>query len=183
MIALISDSHVPNRSPGIPEQFTGLVEKADLTVHCGDFETKQVYERLDNKAGNLVAVKGNCDRFELPNSETFEEIGLSFGVYHGTGISPRGDHDTLVKIAEEDLDVDVLLHGHTHQQEAVEKDGKILLNPGSCTGVGGGSSTRKSPRMMLLKFENGLNVELLKLVDKEIVVEKQKNFDIKGLTN
>jgi len=177
MIAVISDSHVPLRSPKIPEQFLDLVEEADLTVHCGDFEEREVYERIRERAERFVAVQGNCDRFELPNSEVFSFNQLKFGAYHGTGITPRGDHSTLFKIADEDLDVDILLHGHTHKQEAIKKKDKILLNPGSCTGVGGGSSTAGKPKMMVLRFEQGLEAELLELDDKT-VVRKSKKFDI-----
>ncbi len=182
MIALISDSHVPHRSPEIPEKFIELVEEADMTVHCGDFEEKKVYQNIKDVSEKLIAVKGNCDRFELPNSETFNKNGVEFGVYHGTGITPRGDHSTLLKIAEEDLEVDVLLHGHTHNQEAAEKDGKILLNPGSCTGVGGGSSRPGNPKMMVLKVKDVFQVDILELED-ESIVKKTRKFDIESSEN
>lgn len=182
MIAVISDSHVPGRAPEIPEQFMDILEEAERVVHCGDFETRDVFEEIDERADEIVAVKGNCDRFNLPNSEVFTREEVSFGVYHGTGIQPRGDHETLLKIAEKDLDVDILLHGHTHHQEAVRKDGKLLLNPGSCTGVGGGSSTRGNPKMMVLRFEQELEVGLLELEDGEIR-EKDKVFSLEGLKN
>ena len=33
------------------------------------------------------------------------------------------------------LDVDVMVSGHTHKLEAYEKDGKFYINPGSVTGA------------------------------------------------
>lgn len=172
MIAVISDSHVPVRAQKIPGKFIELVEQADLTVHCGDFETREVYEELE-EYGELIGVMGNCDRFQLQNSATFERDGIGFGVYHGTGISPRGHPPTLVSISEK-LECEVLLHGHTHQQEAVKKDGKILLNPGSCTGVGGGSSGPQNPRMMLLRPGVKLGVELIELVNDKLETETKE---------
>lgn len=172
MIAVISDSHVPTRSPKIPDEFLERVKKADKTVHCGDFETKEVLEELE-EYGEVTAVKGNCDRFELPPSETFKVDGVKFGAYHGTGIHPRGHLPTLVNTAEK-LDVEVLLTGHTHQQRAVKEDGKVILNPGSCTGVGGGSSQRGNPRMMEVEVKGGeLEAELLELQDGEIKTERK----------
>lgn len=172
MIAVISDSHVPTRAEEIPEPVLERVKKADLTVHCGDFETEEVHDQLEEH-GDMIGVKGNIDRFEVQNSATFERNGIEFGVYHGTGINPRGHHPTLVNIAEK-LDVDVLLHGHTHQQEAVKEDGKILLNPGSCTGVAGGSAQPGDPEMMMLETGQELQVKLVELEDGELEERKEK---------
>jgi vacuolar protein sorting-associated protein 29 len=33
------------------------------------------------------------------------------------------------------LDVDVMVYGHTHQFEAYERDGRFFINPGSATGA------------------------------------------------
>ena len=126
MIAVVSDSHVPNRAPEIPKKIIEKVEEADRVIHCGDFATQQVYSEMQEFADELIAVKGNCDFFDLPNSETFEQNGIQIGVYHGTGINPRGDHDTLLDIAENKLEVDVLFHGHTHQEDIHEEDGTLF---------------------------------------------------------
>lgn len=161
MIAVISDSHLPSRAEKIPRRVLDIVEKADKVVHCGDFATKDVHNRLEEKSCEFYAVKGNCEQFRLPSSETFSVNSVDFGVYHGTGINPRGHHPTLVRVAN-DLNADVLFHGHTHEQEAVKKDGKILLNPGSCTGVGGGSSDKGTPKMIIVEVEDEkLEVELI----------------------
>lgn len=173
MLAVLSDSHVPNRSPGIAEEFMQKLEKADVAVHCGDFATEEVYEDLEEQANEFVAVKGNCDFFDLPNSETFEHEGIKFGVYHGTGIRPRGDRETLVDIAKNKLEVEVLLTGHTHQQEAYQEDGVIVLNPGTCTGVGGGSYHGGDPKMMTIEVEED-ELEVGKLtLDDQLTVEKE----------
>ncbi|MFB6200241.1 MAG: YfcE family phosphodiesterase, partial [Candidatus Nanohaloarchaea archaeon] len=165
-VAVLSDSHIPARAAAIPEKFLEQVENADITVHCGDFETREVYNQLEQLTQEFYAVKGNCERFNPPNSKKFEEKNHSIGAYHGTGITPRGDHETLLNIAENRLNVEILLHGHTHKQETVKKQGKLLLNPGSCTGVGGGSSQPGNPTMTVLKLsKNSATVEELELSD------------------
>lgn len=179
MISVLSDSHVPNRSPGIAEEFMEKLEAADIAVHCGDFATEEVYEDLNNQSDRLIAVKGNCDFFDLPNSETFKHRGIEFGVYHGTGITPRGDRETLVDIAKNKLEVDILLTGHTHQQEAYKKDDVIVLNPGTSTGVGGGSYHGGDPQMMTLEIEEGqLMIKKHTLDDQLTIKTEEETFEV-----
>ena len=158
MIAVISDSHIPNRAESIPEEFHEKLGKADITIHCGDFESEKVYEELKEKY-DIIGVKGNCDFFDISVSEKLTKNNVDFGVYHGAGINPRGHHPTLAKTADT-LNVEVLFHGHTHQQEIAEHKEKILLNPGSCTGVGGGSSSEKNPSMMTVNVSETGELEV-----------------------
>lgn len=174
MIAVLSDSHVPKRAKDIPDEFHEIMEQADLSVHCGDIVTEQFKEKLEEH-GKMYAVKGNCDRIELEPSEKFEKKGLNFGAYHGTGITPRGHHPTLIKTAET-LSVDVLFHGHSHREEAVRKDGKILVNPGSCTGVGGGTAKPGHPTMAKVFIEEGLRVQIIEKTDEGLEVKEEKSF-------
>lgn len=184
MITLVSDSHVPNRSPEIPKKIIEKIEEAEKVVHCGDFAAEEVYRELKEFNENLIAVKGNCDFFDLPNSETFEREALSFGVYHGTGITPRGDHETLLDIARNKLEVDILIHGHTHQEEIFEKDGTLLLNPGSCTGVGGGSARPSDPTMIEIEIKGGkLEARLLRLTEGDLELVKTNTYEIQQLKN
>jgi putative phosphoesterase len=162
MLAIVSDSHIPKRADEIPGPFLELLEEADRVVHCGDFDSEQFYDLFTSRFDTLTAVKGNCDFFDLPSSETFIWEGVTFGVYHGTGITPRGHHPTLVDIASNKLDVEVLFHGHTHEEEIARKGDVVLANPGSCTGVGGGSSSLSDPTMLLVRMDgDDLLFELL----------------------
>jgi putative phosphoesterase len=162
MIAIISDSHIPSRAPEIPKEFLEKCDDADIVVHCGDFETEEIHEELERRFDNFVAVRGNTDRVELPKYEKFNANKIRFGVNHGTGISPRGHKPTLANIADQ-MEVEVLLNGHTHHQEAVKENSKVLLNPGSCTGVGGGSSRPGNPKMMVVEPNTELEVEMIEL--------------------
>lgn len=175
MIIIVSDSHVPNRAPEIPAGVVESMEEADRVVHAGDFDSEETFSQLDEQFEDMIAVKGNCDFFDLPNSETFEEGELRIGVYHGTGITPRGDHDTLLDIARNKLEVDVLIHGHTHQQEVFQDGTTLLVNPGSCTGVGGGSSRRGNPKMIEMGVErNNVRVRKVEFEEGEEKVEEEE---------
>jgi putative phosphoesterase len=180
MIAVVSDSHVPGRAEKIPEEFREKMKEADLIVHAGDFAEKEVYNGID-EYGDLIAVKGNCDFFELPNSETFTRNSVDYGVYHGTGITPRGDHKTLEKIGSEDLEAEILITGHTHKEEITELEKCIILNPGSCTGVGGGTSRESKPTMIQIEEENSegeIKVELLEKNSGQVKTKKEEKIEI-----
>jgi vacuolar protein sorting-associated protein 29 len=75
---------------------------------------------------------------------------IKIGVIHGHQCIPTGDLDSLNSIARQ-MDVDVLISGHTHTSvisisdtsrldwdyrfQAIEYDGKFFVNPGSATGA------------------------------------------------
>ncbi len=184
-IAVVSDSHIPDRADKIPEKFWDKIEEADIAVHAGDFAREETFNALETYSNNFYGVKGNCDFFEtdeLEDSHSFEAKSIQFGVYHGTGIVPRGHTPTLEKIASEDLEVDVLIHGHTHQEE-IEYTGKVLLlNPGSCTGVGGGSSNPSNPTMMVISIEDGeLDANILKCEDEQLLNIKSESFHLEEI--
>lgn len=175
MIVAVSDSHIPTRKEKIPEEFIEKMKEADKIVHAGDFAEREVYNGIE-EYGELVAVKGNCDFFDLPTSETFTENGVKFGLYHGTGITPRGDHETLKKIAKQDLEVDILITGHTHQEEMTKLDDCIILNPGSCTGAQG-TSKNSTPTILQIELKDKLKVKLLEK-DDDLKQRKMEEFKV-----
>ena len=173
MIAIVSDSHIPSRKEEMPERFWEKVEEAEITVHAGDFDSKETYNAFEEYSNEFHAVKGNTDFFEaeLPNSDTFQAGGLKIGVYHGTGITPRAHKPTLRKIAE-DLDVELLIHGHSHHV-MVENGEKVLLNPGSCTGASGGTAQASNPTMMIMHPEKFV-VDVLEQTDQGLETESHE---------
>ncbi len=187
MITVISDSHIPGRADEIPEKFWEKIEASEITVHAGDYATEEVFNAVREYSKKAYCVKGNCDFFEadeLKESETFEHKGLKFGVYHGTGISPRGHKPTLEKIAEKDLEVEILIHGHTHHEEIEKTDKALLINPGSCTGVGGGSSRPSKPTMITMEEqESVLNIKLLEFEEGSLKTKQDERYSLEELKN
>lgn len=56
------------------------------------------------------------------------------GLCHGHQVIPWGDPESLA-LLQRQLDVDVLVFGHTHKFDAFELGNKFFLNPGSATGA------------------------------------------------
>jgi len=61
-LAVLSDSHVPDRASTIPDPFRERIRAADRTVHAGDVTPEATLERFASLAdGDLTAVAGNVD--------------------------------------------------------------------------------------------------------------------------
>ena len=56
------------------------------------------------------------------------------GLCHGHQVVPWGDTESLA-LVQRQLDVDILITGHTHKFEAFEHENKFYINPGSATGA------------------------------------------------
>jgi uncharacterized protein len=133
---IISDLHIPERANDIPEKVIEEAEKCEGIICAGDFTTKKVFDELKNANKNLVAVKGNCDRFELTEYAQFTELGKKMGVIHSHQFG-RGNIDFMEEFAKSQ-GLDILIFGHTHIP-LLEKRGKLLLiNPGSASGIESG---------------------------------------------
>ncbi|RLI84344.1 MAG: YfcE family phosphodiesterase [Archaeoglobales archaeon] len=164
MIVVLSDTHIPERALRIPYEIEPFLKEANLIVHAGDLTDKKVLDDLMS-FGRVLVVRGNMDYLSLPRYEKFKAGDLKFGVFHGHGIYPRGDRRQLTDFAL-DLDVDVLITGHTHSPD-VYKGEVLILNPGSATGAWGGGGGSGIPSFMVLKVEGNLiNVDLYEIREK-----------------
>jgi len=160
-LLLISDTHVPDRSRGIPDDVRKAADAADLIVHAGDWTEVSVLDDL-SQHGELIGVYGNNDgpdlRARLPEIARREIEGVRFAVIHETGDAKRrhGWADAAFP------DADVLIFGHSHiPWDTVSPGGLRLLNPGSPT------DRRRQPHrtMMTLTLREGdpLEVNLVPL--------------------
>lgn len=59
---------------------------------------------------------------------------LKIGLIHGHQVIPWGDVESLNTVARQ-MNVDILVSGHTHVFEAFEYEGRFFINPGSITGA------------------------------------------------
>lgn len=134
-VALVSDSHVPERADDVPDEVLNACEDADMTVHAGDFTSPDAYEAFD-ETGELVAVYGNMDEvLDLPRVDSFAAGGVGFVVIHGTG-SPINYEERVTETARDEVGDDaVAVSGHTHEVTDETYEGVRILNPGSCTGA------------------------------------------------
>ena len=97
-----------------------------------DYAPKKVIEMLNAMKDDIFAVRGNCE------SEV-DQMVLQFPVmadYCILNLDGRTFYATHGHIYNENnlppvQDGDILIHGHTHVLRAEQKEGYILLNPGS----------------------------------------------------
>ncbi len=159
IIGLISDTHIPDRADNIPPTVLEIFKNVDLIIHAGDLTSMEVKIELE-KIAPVLAVQGNMDRandLKLPKSIKKNIEGIDIGVKHGE-VYPKGDTQQLYYIAKE-LDVEVLISGHTHQAFIEKIEDVILLNPGSPT-----SPRLTDPTVMLMTIENGkIDLEIKKI--------------------
>ena len=107
---------------------------ADLFIFLGDGEKelnmlRRVY--IDSK---IINVSGNCDMGSgTPESKTLTlKNGKTLFFTHGHKWGVKFSTDKLFNHSKE-IGADIVLFGHTHQRFAENKDGILMLNPGSAS--------------------------------------------------
>ncbi|RVW82348.1 Vacuolar protein sorting-associated protein 29 [Vitis vinifera] len=83
-----------------------------------------------------------------------------------------GDLDSLAMLQRQ-LDVDILVTGHTHQFKAYKHEGGVVINPGSATGAYSSITYDVNPSFVLMDID-GLRVVVYvyELIDGEVKVDK-----------
>ncbi len=126
-ILVLSDTH------GDTDVIAQLLEREApaCLVHLGDCSGDVQYAMLDRAPIPLFQVCGNCDGFtQLPAELEAEIGGKRFFVLHGHTRDVKSG-DAAMLAAAKARNADVVLYGHTHIPRKEEKDGVLLLNPGS----------------------------------------------------
>lgn len=117
-IAILSDTHDLLR-----DSVTDILCTCDVILHGGDISSPQILNQLKSIAP-VYAVRGNADKewaAELPVSLSIELYGIKIYMIHNK------------KMIQEDIrDRDLIIYGHSHKYEQLQKDGQTWLNPGSC---------------------------------------------------
>jgi vacuolar protein sorting-associated protein 29 len=87
-------------------------------------------------------------------------------------VIPWGDLDSLAMLQRQ-LDVDILVTGHTHQFTAYKHEGGVVINPGSATGAYSSITYDVNPSFVLVDID-GLRVVVYvyELIDGEVKVDK-----------
>ncbi|TPX35769.1 hypothetical protein SmJEL517_g01875 [Synchytrium microbalum] len=187
LILAIGDFHIPGRTIDLPAKFKKLLVpgKIQQILCTGNITNKETLDYLRTVAADVLFVRGDVD--ELPTAtqsqhKVITQGSLKIGLTHGHQILPWGDHAALAATARQ-LDVDVLITGHTHKFEAFELDNRFFINPGSATGAFTGLVAGNVTPSFVLMDVQGTNVVLYvyKLIDNEVKVEKldysKKSFE------
>lgn len=133
LIAVISDSHGNKESI---EKLQDKISNVQVLLFLGDGE-KDLKEITKNFNGEIYAVRGNCD-FEgiYPEERVIEIEDKKIFMCHGHRYGVKYGYNSIFYRGKE-LEVDIVLFGHTHLPIIDDEDGLILMNPGSVShGIG-----------------------------------------------
>ncbi|CAG8495077.1 4389_t:CDS:2 [Paraglomus brasilianum] len=184
LVLVIGDLHVPYRVHDLPLKFKKLLVpgKIQQIICTGNVCDKETFDYLRTVAADIHIVRGDYDEFaNWPLSKIITHGPLRIGVLHGHQVIPVGDTESLSTVARQ-MDVDILLTGHTHRFEAFEYEGKFFVNPGSATGAYSGFSAEEvKPSFVLMDIQGSVVVTYIyQLIDGEVKVEKaeyRKTYD------
>lgn len=142
LIGLISDTHGLVR----PEVF-GALEGVELILHAGDVG-EGVLDELAAIAP-IEAVYGNTDPVDDPRlAQSIERTieGVRIHVSHGHELGSPTPQRLMAK-----YDADVIVYGHTHQQNVVLVNNRLVVNPGAA----GQRRFKLQPSVGVLTIEHG----------------------------
>ncbi len=131
---VISDTHVPEMSQKMPEDFLNLIKVDDILLHAGDFTDLKTFRDLERRC-KIYAVQGNMDDPDvkgiLPEKRIVDIYGKKIGIFHGSG-APFDLAERVCREFEEGLDVLIFGHSHTLFHKRIDKT--LFFNPGSLAG-------------------------------------------------
>ncbi|ORY97535.1 putative membrane coat complex retromer, subunit VPS29/PEP11 [Syncephalastrum racemosum] len=177
LVLVIGDIHIPHRVHDLPLKFKKLLVpgKIQQIICTGNICDKETLDYLRTIAGDIHVVRGDFDEnTSFPQSKVVTHGSVRVGVLHGHQVIPWGDPESLDLTARQ-MEVDVLLTGHTHRFEAFESNGKFFINPGSATGAYSSipDNTDPIPSFVLMDIQGTVVVSYVyKLIDGEVKVEK-----------
>jgi len=176
LVLVIGDLHIPHRIHDLPLKFKKLLVpgKIQQILCTGNVCDKETYEYLRTISPDVHVVKGDYDESStFPMSITVNHSPITIGVIHGHQSVPIGDLDSLGAIARQ-MDVDVLVSGHTHIFQAIDHNNKFFVNPGSATGAWTGSFNGDiTPSFALMDIQGNVVVTYVyQLIEGEVRVEK-----------
>ncbi|MEI6602425.1 MAG: metallophosphoesterase family protein [Clostridia bacterium] len=126
-ILVFSDSH--NHAYRI-EKIVHNETDIDLIIHLGDcISDIQTIQKLYPQY-SYEYVPGNCDyAYTIPEEKTIELGGLKFFLTHSAKYNTNKNLYELYKNTE-NLGVDVVLYGHTHEPSETVHKNILYMNPG-----------------------------------------------------
>lgn len=133
-ILVFSDSH--GHCTGMCRTIENI--PADFIVHCGDYSKDAVLLRKLYSDIPVISVLGNNEYGSSLDEpcEILNTGGVNIFITHGHRQDVKSGIDRLVYDAK-GQECTVCLFGHTHRALCEEKDGILLLNPGSARGIDG----------------------------------------------
>ncbi|CAA7031225.1 unnamed protein product [Microthlaspi erraticum] len=175
LVLALGDLHVPHRAADLPPKFKSMLVpgKIQHIICTGNLCIKEIHDYLKTICPDLHIVRGEFDEdARYPENKTLTIGQFKLGLCHGHQVIPWGDLDSLAMLQRQ-LDVDILVTGHTHQFTAYKHEGGVVINPGSATGAYSSINQDVNPSFVLMDID-GLRVVVYvyELIDGEVKVDK-----------
>ncbi|KAF7084483.1 hypothetical protein CFC21_092566 [Triticum aestivum] len=187
LVLALGDLHIPHRAPDLPAKFKSMLVpgKIQHIICTGNLCIKEVHDYLKSLCPDLHITRGEYDEdARYPETKTVTIGQFKLGLCHGhqrklvcsciecIKVVPWGDLDSLAMLQRQ-LDVDILVTGHTHQFKAYKHEGGVVINPGSGTGAHSSITYDVNPSFVLMDID-GLRVVVYvyELIDGEVKVDK-----------
>jgi len=173
---VIGDFHIPHRTHSLPAKFRKLLtpNKIQHILCTGNLCTKETFEYLKSLACDVHCVRGDFDDCSTyPDTKVISVGHFRIGLTHGHQFIPWGDLRAM-ELAARQMNVDVLISGHTHVCKVYDKNGVFFVNPGSATGaLSLIQEDEVVPSFALLDVQSDLIVAYIyRLVEDEVKVDR-----------
>ncbi|KAI3983511.1 hypothetical protein MKX01_038931 [Papaver californicum] len=175
LVLALGDLHIPHRASDLPAKFKSMLVpgKIQHIICTGNLCIKEVHDYLKSLCPDMHITRGEYDEdARYPETKTLTIGQFKLGLCHGHQVIPWGDLDSLAMLQRQ-LDVDILVTGHTHQFKAYKHEGGVVINPGSATGAYSSVTYDVNPSFVLMDID-GLRVVVYvyELIDGEVKVDK-----------
>jgi vacuolar protein sorting-associated protein 29 len=177
LVLIVGDFHIPARASKIPAPFKRMLvpNKMQHVICTGNLSQEQ-YEEVMQLAPNVHITAGDFDTVQsvtFPETRVLQVGSFRIGVVHGHQILPWNSEEAVARMRRK-LNVDVLVSGHTHQnQVSVQDDTFYHINPGSITGAYSSLTDTVTPSFVLLAVQDTkLVCYVYELVKGEVEVSK-----------
>ena len=166
LVLVLGDFHIPSRASKIPAAFKRMLvpNKMQHVICTGNLGSSEQYDELRQLAPNVHVVAGDYDTTNtvvFPETTVVQVGAFRIGVIHGHQIIPYKSSEALARMRRK-LNVDVLVSGHTHQNEvSVQEEGSYYhINPvsdcdGNVLAVNGRCVVSHSLLSVMLGIHNG----------------------------
>lgn len=151
-ILIVSDTHGAHGNLDI-----AMEEEApfDMMIHLGDVQDGQHYIEAVTDCP-LHMVQGNNDFFaDLPSDKEIKIGSHRAFLTHGHGYGVYMGEAGLIREAKR-RQADIVMYGHTHIPTIREKEGILVLNPGSLRFP---RQEGRLPSYIVMKVEKGRKIE------------------------
>jgi vacuolar protein sorting-associated protein 29 len=176
LVLVLGDLHIPERAHAIPDAFKRmLVPNKMKHVLCTGNISREQYNELCQLAPSVHVVRGDFDNDNtllFPESSIIQVGQFRIGLIHGHQLLPYGSQDAKARLRRT-MNVDILVSGHTHQNEVVLQDDHYFINPGSITGAYSSLTPDPTPSFVLLAIQDAkLVCYVYELKEGEVEVSK-----------